>query len=186
MTESEHSARVLQYAPPGGSRSLRPPERFTALRLARVLLTCTSRESAHGEIARAIGYSGSQVRRFANEVLGEPLASFAKRLRLERAAGRLCSEAVPVAEIGSDAGYATGTAFSRAFRVWFGSTPSEYRALNSLSVCLLPGFLISLFSEEDLPNTVCIRLGDGSAICFMYDGPVLLGRRLPSGEIDLG
>ncbi|MHB8637573.1 MAG: helix-turn-helix domain-containing protein [Fimbriimonadaceae bacterium] len=151
-----------------------------------MLLAADGAELGETELAAAVGYSVSQCRRFAEQVMGEPLGGFGQRLRLERAAGHLSVEKVPVAEVGAGAGYSTPATFARAFVEWFGSTPSEFRALNSSAACLFPGYLISEYREAQIPNSVAVRLGDGSSVCFMYDGPVLLGRRLPNGAIVLG
>jgi len=186
MTEKENSASQLQYEQPTGIRQLQPPERFTAILLARLLLAVNAVELGEPEIATSIGYSASQCRRFAEHVLGEPISGFGRRLRLERAAGQLSVGGESISQIGVNAGYATAAAFSTAFLEWFGSTPSEFRALNSSVDCLLPGYLLSETGDEQLPNSVEVRLADCSPVCFMYDGPVLLGRRLPSGVIDFG
>lgn len=186
MTEKDNPARLLQYENPPGTRRLRPPERFTAILLARLLLAVNAVELGEPELAASIGYSVSQCRRFAEHVLGESISGFGRRLRLERAAGHLSIDGEGISKIGVEAGYATAAAFSRAFLEWFGSSPSEFRALNSSVECLLPGYLLSATGGARLPNSVEVRLADSSPVCFMYDGPVLLGRRLPSGVIDFG
>jgi AraC family transcriptional regulator len=50
-----------------------------------------------------------------------------RRLRLERAAGRLRDSADPITDIAFDAGYQTHESFTRAFRAMFGEAPSGFR-----------------------------------------------------------
>jgi AraC-like DNA-binding protein len=137
------------------------------------------------DLARFIGYSARQVRRFAGHVLGEPLLSFARRLRLERAAGRLRAEAVSIKETGKNEGYETLAAFSESFFAWFGSPPSEFRVLNSSKGPLLPGYLLSVGRADEIPNHVQLLTRDEASVCLMYAGPILLGRRLPDGAAAL-
>ncbi len=78
MTEMDNSTTSLQYR--GGERQskLRTPDHFRVIRLARHVLSVGGASPLDEDLARAIGYSASQVRRFAGHVLGEPLASFAR------------------------------------------------------------------------------------------------------------
>ena len=64
-------------------------------------------------------------------MLGEPLASHIRRLRLERAASRLKLTRLPVVEIALEAGFDSHEAFSRAFRSNFKTSPSEFRSRHS-------------------------------------------------------
>jgi len=60
-------------------------------------------------------------------MIGEPLAAHVRRLRLERAAGRLKSSRLPVVQIAFEAGYDAHEAFTRAFRDNFGASPVQFR-----------------------------------------------------------
>jgi len=66
-------------------------------------------------------------------MLGEPLATHVRRLRLERAAGRLRQTRRSVIEIALDAGYESHEAFSRAFKMAFGLSPTGFRGANAAS-----------------------------------------------------
>jgi AraC family transcriptional regulator len=61
-------------------------------------------------------------------LVGETLMAHIRRLRLERAAGRLKLGRRPVIEIALEAGYETHEAFTRAFKASFGRSPSAFRA----------------------------------------------------------
>lgn len=59
---------------------------------------------------------------------GETLADCVRRLRLEAAAQRLLgTPPLPALHVAIDAGFASAEVFSRAFRLHFGMTPTEWR-----------------------------------------------------------
>jgi AraC family transcriptional regulator len=68
---------------------------------------------------------------------GESLASHIRRLRLERAAGRLKLTTNSVVEIAFEAGYETHESFTRAFHLAFGMSPAQFRRRKGMSA--LPG-----------------------------------------------
>ncbi|HJQ85883.1 MAG TPA: helix-turn-helix domain-containing protein, partial [Propionibacteriaceae bacterium] len=59
--------------------------------------------------------------------VGETVKQYTLRLRLERAAFRLLSEATDVATIAFDLGFGSHEAFSRAFRSRFNQSPTKYQ-----------------------------------------------------------
>lgn len=60
-------------------------------------------------------------------MIGEPLASHIRRLRLERAASRCKISEMSVVQIALEAGFASHEAFSRAFRANFKMSPTQFR-----------------------------------------------------------
>lgn len=80
-----------------------------------------------GELARRVGLSRSAFAARATAMLGEPLGSYVRRLRLERAAGLLGGTALPVKVIAARVGYDSEAAFARAFARAHGKSPREYR-----------------------------------------------------------
>lgn len=58
---------------------------------------------------------------------GESLSSYIKRLRLERASILLCYSNEAVSDIALKAGYETPSAFNKAFKQYFGESPSSFR-----------------------------------------------------------
>ena len=65
--------------------------------------------------------------RLASAALGEPTGAFRRRLLLERAAHRTATTRDPLTDIGHASGYGSLAAFSRAFRLAYGSPPSAWR-----------------------------------------------------------
>ena len=77
-------------------------------------------------IARRIGYQPDYLNRQIKAVCGLTLGEMRDALRL-RAAQRLLSDAVPVAEVAAEAGFDDPNYFSRWFRVHCGCTPTAWR-----------------------------------------------------------
>src|SRR5262245_18215245 len=80
------------------------------------------------DLARLAHFSPYHFHHVFRGMVGESLAQHVRRLRLERAAGRLKSTDQPVTQIAFDAGYEAHEAFTRAFGAMFGCSPSEFRA----------------------------------------------------------
>jgi len=99
-------------------------------RLLRVLVCIQRRLDAPlslKELAALACFSPYHFHRIFTGMLGESLKSHIRRLRLERAAGRLKLSRRPVIEVALEAGYDSPEAFSRAFRAAFGMSPSGFR-----------------------------------------------------------
>ncbi len=79
------------------------------------------------DLARLACFSPYHFHRVFRGMVGESVKEYVRRLRLERAAGRLKLGAMPVLAIALDAGYESHEAFTRAFREVFGLAPSAYR-----------------------------------------------------------
>jgi len=135
-------------------------------------------------VACRLGYSVVQTRRACRTALGEPVISFVRRMKLERAAGQLSCEPESVSDIGLAAGFCSPASFSKAFHDHFGCSPSDFRLLNSNSDCLMPGYLLSKEPASELPKRVRFRTGVDRQVSFLYDGPLYLARVLPGCQLD--
>lgn len=78
-------------------------------------------------LARIAAFSPYHFHRLFTSMVGEGVAAYIRRVRLERAAGRLTSAGLPVVEIAREAGYPNPEAFSRAFVRRFGMPPRKFR-----------------------------------------------------------
>lgn len=79
-------------------------------------------------VAAAVGMSESHLHRVFHEAMGESVGRFITRKRMETAALRLVTEQdTPATTIGLDVGYSSSANFSKAFKLYFGVSPSEAR-----------------------------------------------------------
>jgi AraC family transcriptional regulator len=78
-------------------------------------------------LARGAALSTFHFHRVFRGLVGETPLELHRRLRMERAAERLCLTSVGVTEIAFSAGYQTHEAFTRAFRHCYGASPSTFR-----------------------------------------------------------
>lgn len=72
-------------------------------------------------------FSPYHFHRIFTAMVGESVASYVRRLRLERAASRLSFQDLSITSVALAAGYDSVDAFTRAFRARFGVLPSEYK-----------------------------------------------------------
>ncbi|MBM2815260.1 MAG: transcriptional regulator, AraC family [Ignavibacteria bacterium] len=80
------------------------------------------------EIASTANFSEFHFARLFKAFIGESLYQYVLRLRMERSALALCKrQEQSVMEIGFDYGYTSPSAFSKAFKSFFGVSPSEWR-----------------------------------------------------------
>lgn len=95
----------------------------------RVLLRIEERLD-HVQLVDLIQYSGYSPYYFHRMFVaytGESLKQYVKRLRLQKAAHRLNHSAEPVTRIALEAGFQTPSAFNKAFKAFFGTSPSGFK-----------------------------------------------------------
>lgn len=80
-------------------------------------------------LADVAGFSVPHLHRIFTGTTGESVASYVRRVRLQRAGFKLRFGAVDITEVALAAGYASHAAFSKAFRQQYGYSPSEFRQL---------------------------------------------------------
>lgn len=80
-----------------------------------------------GELASEVGVNASHMARVFRVRFGCTPGEFARRARLERAAGELSAGTRAIAAIELDAGFYDQSHFGRAFRERYGVTPGAYR-----------------------------------------------------------
>ncbi len=80
------------------------------------------------ELARAAVSSRSNLAKRFAELVGQPPMQYLARWRIQVAANLLAQSAAKVATIGSEVGYDSEAAFSRAFKKETGVAPGAWRA----------------------------------------------------------
>jgi AraC family transcriptional regulator len=88
-------------------------------------------------LADVAGFSVPHFHRVFTAQLGENIASYVRRVRLERAGRKLRMGAVDITQVALAAGYDTHAAFSRAFKQQYGLSPSQFRQLDCRTATLL-------------------------------------------------
>lgn len=80
------------------------------------------------ELAAVAAFSPFHFHRIFKAMVGESIAEFTSRLRLERAAGRLLNHPhASITEIALDCGFSSSSHFARAFKRHFGTSAGRYR-----------------------------------------------------------
>lgn len=131
------SRRMVQGAP-GRScqilRTSRRPRRSTAAQYVERVNLAMDHVAAHPEaplrlteVARVAGFSPFHFHRVFQAMVGQTLADFVRRLRLDRALQRMAhGPRASLTTIALDCGFASSSDFSRSFRQRFGVAPSRF------------------------------------------------------------
>ncbi len=113
--------------------SLRPPQEAASRKVAAALAWLEvhlHHQPTLEEVARAVHLSPAHLRRLFHQITGaSPHASF-RRLRFEAAIALMADPTLTLEQIALDTGFGSASAFSRAFRSHFGTSPGSYRALS--------------------------------------------------------
>ncbi len=81
----------------------------------------------HAELSEIAGFSPFHFHRIFSGMMGESVSDHIRRIRLERAAGRLVLSDESVTQLAFEAGYESLEAFIRIFREMFGCSPTQFR-----------------------------------------------------------
>lgn len=148
------------------------------------------------DVAAACGLSPFQLARLFGAAMGMAPGAYMSRVRLERAAGRLCAEpATALTEIALDAGFESQQTFTRAFRRWAGTSPGRYRKEGKMSIAARvtePEEKILLRADKALSAMGPMRVAgfsvlvDGSGKHNPPDAWAKLGPHLPVRGQDAG
>ena len=109
-------------------------ERFSILSdppIARAFAEMTSRPSLPHTVrslSHAVGLSRSAFMARFSAAFGEPPMSLLRRVRMRHAADLLAANALSIDQVALNVGFQSRSSFTRAFRGYYGSDPSEYRS----------------------------------------------------------
>ena len=185
MAEMNGIDQIYRYDTPPGVLRYGDCQREFQERLRDYLFGPHSAFASEDEIAKAVGFSTRQYRRYAWRTFGEPAHSFVRRLRLEAAAGLLLTTDQDSRNLAQVAGYTVADSFVRAFRGHFGCRPAEFKRHNLSCHCRLPGFLLWFGDVSAVSCSVRISIGPSAVETYLYEGLILLARLDASGRIDL-
>ena len=105
-----------------------PPPLDVGAGVKRVLDEHFTKALDFGELAHRFGVSEAYLRRLFREAYGKTPRRYQIERRLEHAATLLRMTSHRVEYIAAEAGFPSSTLLDRAFRAFFGMSPSEYRA----------------------------------------------------------
>jgi len=81
-----------------------------------------------GQIADAVGVEPGRMARAFRRSMGEPMAGYLRRIRVDAGASLLAATDLPIARIAADVGFADQAHLTRWFAHYVGTTPARYRA----------------------------------------------------------
>ena len=108
-------------------------------------------------LAGLAGFSLPHFHRLFTAQVGESISAYVRRARLERAARQLLAKEVNVTWLALDAGYETHSAFSKAFKQYFGVSPTEFRELNPTAAAYLIHRRFMFHRKEPIMQPLEIR-----------------------------
>lgn len=79
------------------------------------------------ELASAAYFSPFHFHRIFQSLMNESIGNYVNRIKLEKASQKLSYTTKTILEIAVDLGFSSTATFSRAFKNYFGSTPTQYR-----------------------------------------------------------
>ncbi|MBV7336523.1 AraC family transcriptional regulator [Chloroflexi bacterium TSY] len=126
-------------------------------------------------LATKAGFSVAHFHRIFVAHVGESLSQYVRRVRMERAARQLFDPAVHVIDVALESGYETHSAFSRAFKLTFGVSPSEFRELNRLAAAHLINRRMLFNRKEHLMQPQEIRSLSDMKVLYARASEVLAG-----------
>lgn len=109
------------------------------------------------QLAQLAGFSIAHFHRLFTAHVGENISAYVRRARMERAAQQLRAKVVNVTEIALASGYETHSAFGKAFKQYFGVSPSEFRELNPTAAAYLIHRRFMFQRKEPMMQPIEIR-----------------------------
>jgi AraC family transcriptional regulator len=79
------------------------------------------------DVAIAVGVEPERLARAFRRTLGEPMAEYLRRIRVDAAAAFLATTNLPISQVAADVGFADQSHLTRWFGRYLGTTPAQYR-----------------------------------------------------------
>jgi transcriptional regulator GlxA family with amidase domain len=80
------------------------------------------------DVAAAVGIEPERLARAFRRTVGEPMADYLRRVRVDAAATVLATTDRPISRVATDAGFADQSHLTRWFGRYLGMTPARYRS----------------------------------------------------------
>lgn len=109
------------------------------------------------QLAQLAGFSLPHFHRIFSAHVGESIAAYVRRARMERAAHQLLANECVITEVALDAGYETPSAFNKAFKQYFALTPTEFRELKPTAAVYLIHRRLLFHQKEPIMQPIEIR-----------------------------
>lgn len=116
-------------------------------------------------LASVAAMSPYHFHRIYRQVAGEPINATVRRLRLQYGASLLIQSDWSLQRIASKTAYSSSEAFSRAFRVEFGETPTDYR--RSRQAARLEPFIAMLAPQQELSSMYDVEIIESPASALL-------------------
>jgi AraC family transcriptional regulator len=127
------------------------------------------------DLAGLAGFSVPHFHRIFTALVGENIAAYVRRVRLEQAAQQLQAQTVSITQIALDSGYDTPAAFSKAFKQHFGVTPSEFRQLHPTTAAHLLKRRLFFNRKESTMQPLTIRTLPDRKVLYARATEVMTG-----------
>lgn len=127
-------AHILSGPPAGGNPTEIPVSDFSAYRLHRIMnriLADPAGDYPLEEMAAMAGITPSHFCRVFKKATGISPHHYVLKARLDKAQQMLVQTELSLVHLAEATGFASQSHFSRAFKGWFGTTPSAYRQQES-------------------------------------------------------
>ncbi|NCC62691.1 MAG: AraC family transcriptional regulator, partial [Verrucomicrobiae bacterium] len=103
--------------------------------------------------------------------VGEPLSTFVRRIRLEKAAHYLCHSRQSVIDIALAAGYESHAAFTKAFTKHFGESPTDFRKQRTVYLLRQQQLVITIKRKEDIMSPEIRNREESTVVYVQRTGP---------------
>lgn len=132
-------------------------------------------------LAREVNLSPFYFHRLFGYVTGEPLYSYIKRNRLEKAAFMLANTEKDISDIAMDVGFSSASSFAKAFKHFYGVSASVFRRSQNHS-----DYKTSILTDEEFfirPHHISIKTFEACDLYYIrhigpYKGDLALFQRL--------
>jgi AraC family transcriptional regulator len=145
------------------------------------------------ELASIAKYSKYHFHRIFRSIMGESIYEYIKRVRLSRSANQLYTH-TSITSVARESGYETSASFTKAFREYFGCTPTQFsqRILNQKEQVMLKGIeIVEIESIEVLyvrkMGAYSVSAGEafGALMSFAYEQKIKFKKNLLGKEASI-